>query len=466
MKMKTILPMIAVVVSALTDGFGQPVITKQPTNQTPYVGSTVTFSVIATGSPPPTYQWRFNGTALLDKTNSSFSLGNAQFTNAGPYSVVVSNDGGSVTSETAWLSVLPTNVVNLGDLELRFGVPTNLTALNTTADEQASSISTDGLTLFFDSNRPGGSGSYDIWTSTRSTASSPWGPPVNLGSPVNSASADGDPRISADGLSLYFDSARGGGVGGIDLWVVTRQQTTDPFEPPVSPGPPLNSVYHDYTPALSADSLTLVFASTRPGGSGGLGDLWISTRTNSAAPWEPPRNLGSPLNTANEEGIPVLSPDGLLLFFMSDRQNAGTYNVWVSQRATTTSPFGTPVRIRAVAEPTFRATPHALSADGTTLYYSSFARSGGQGGWDLWQINFTRLPFLSAAKGYPGHLYINLWGRPGATYEIQTTADLNTWTPWATIGLDPSDVWDQHPALLEDSYGAPPSRRFYRAVLK
>jgi hypothetical protein len=98
-----------------------PVLTKQPSSQTIYLGANAAFSLDATGYPAPSFQWRFKDTDLPGKTNSNLGLTQVQFTNAGPYSVVVSNDRGVVTSEIAWLSVMPTNVVNLGDRELRFG---------------------------------------------------------------------------------------------------------------------------------------------------------------------------------------------------------------------------------------------------------------------------------------------------------------------------------------------------------
>src|SRR4051794_7083730 len=98
------------------NGLGQPAppsITTQPTSQTPYIDSAATLSVEATGSPPLHYQWRFNDADLRNESNSSLELPSVTSTNAGPYSVVVSNDAGSVTSQTAWLSVLPTNIVSV-----------------------------------------------------------------------------------------------------------------------------------------------------------------------------------------------------------------------------------------------------------------------------------------------------------------------------------------------------------------
>lgn len=80
-------------------------ITTQPTNQVVKVGSNVVFTVAATGSTPRTYQWRFNGGNISGATASSYTRSNAQTTNAGTYSVVVSNLMGAVASANASLTV-------------------------------------------------------------------------------------------------------------------------------------------------------------------------------------------------------------------------------------------------------------------------------------------------------------------------------------------------------------------------
>src|SRR5437867_12926832 len=123
MKTNANLLMSAVFLAAAMNSRGQPLITQEPTNQIKYVNTTTSFSVVATGAPPVTYQWRFNAADLPGKTDVSLVLSNAQFTNAGPYSVVVTDTGGSTTSQVAWLSVLPTNVVRGVEGDLRFGQP-------------------------------------------------------------------------------------------------------------------------------------------------------------------------------------------------------------------------------------------------------------------------------------------------------------------------------------------------------
>jgi hypothetical protein len=82
-----------------------PAITTQPASQTVAQGSSATFSVVATGTAPLAYQWRFNGANISGATASSYTKSNAQTSDAGNYSVVVSNAGGSVTSANASLTV-------------------------------------------------------------------------------------------------------------------------------------------------------------------------------------------------------------------------------------------------------------------------------------------------------------------------------------------------------------------------
>jgi hypothetical protein len=84
-----------------------PAITSQPADTTVTVGDTAMFSVSVTGDLPYSYQWYFNtNTPLMDQTNASLTIPNVQTNDAGGYSVVVSNNNGSVTSVVATLTVL------------------------------------------------------------------------------------------------------------------------------------------------------------------------------------------------------------------------------------------------------------------------------------------------------------------------------------------------------------------------
>ena len=81
----------------------------------------------------------------------------------------------------------------------------------------------------------------------------PWGAPANLGPVVNSASNDQHPSISKDGLSLYFVSNRLGGFGGNDIWVTQRASVDDAWGPPQNLGPAINTSSSDFAPNLTID---------------------------------------------------------------------------------------------------------------------------------------------------------------------------------------------------------------------
>ena len=82
-----------------------PSITVQPVSQTNSIGANVSFSVTATGTAPLAYQWRFYGTNISGATTNPISITNIQPTNAGNYTVVITNIAGSITSSVATLTV-------------------------------------------------------------------------------------------------------------------------------------------------------------------------------------------------------------------------------------------------------------------------------------------------------------------------------------------------------------------------
>jgi hypothetical protein len=100
----------------------------------------------------------------------------------------------------------------------------------------------------------------------------------------------------------------------------------------VNLGPPINTAFVDQSPALSPDGLSLYFASDRPGGLGGT-DLWVSRRASKHSPWDVPVNLGSPINTSGIESGPNLSRDSRMLFFQSNRAGGqGSNDMYVAYR--------------------------------------------------------------------------------------------------------------------------------------
>ena len=209
---------------------------------------------------------------------------------------------------------------------VNLGPPIN----NRPSRDASPSISADGRSLYFDSIRPDRLGQIDLWVARRETTNDPWSEsePVNLGPMVNSSDVDSHPSISSDGLSLFFDSTRPG-HGSYDLWVTTRETTHDEWGPPVNLGPGVNSSVLDGTPDISADGRTLFFLSyNRPGGYGGL-DIWVTRRETTEGPWSEPVNLGPTVNSRYGDGWPFISADGSTLFFGSGRPDGhGGSDLW------------------------------------------------------------------------------------------------------------------------------------------
>jgi len=276
------------------------------------------------------------------------------------------------------------------------GAPTNLgETVNSSAHDFGPCISADGLELYFSSRRSGGLGIYDLWVATRETTDDEWSMPVNLGSTVNSSGVDVGPNISADGLSLYFSSTRDGGYNDSeDIYVSTRTTTEEPWGEPVNLGSIVNGPDADAEPSISGDGLSLYFHSMRDDGYG-ITDIYVTTRASKYDEWETPVNLGSTINSSDWDWAPEVQIDGLSLIFGSDRPGGfGDYDIYVSKRPTKDNPWGEPFNLgSAVNTPDQEARP-SISADGRVLYFYS-NRSGGIGGYDIWQASIEPLVDLN-----------------------------------------------------------------------
>jgi Tol biopolymer transport system component len=148
--------------------------------------------------------------------------------------------------------------------------PQNLGATINSSSGEASPYLLDGE-LYFSSGR---AGNDDIYVSPFDGTS--FGAPV-LASGLNTAANDSRPNLRRDGLEIFFDSNRAGGIGGVDLWTSTRASTSDPWSAPTNLGSAVNSIANDLRPSLSWDGTTLYFGSTRTGSEGSQ-DLYVSTR--------------------------------------------------------------------------------------------------------------------------------------------------------------------------------------------
>ncbi|OOQ61785.1 OmpA family protein [Mucilaginibacter pedocola] len=198
-------------------------------------------------------------------------------------------------------------------------------AINTPSyNEGAQSISQDGKYLFFTGcNRPDGQGRCDIYIAQKKGDG--WEKPFSLAAPLNTTGWEAQPSISADGRTIYFVSNRKGGYGGYDIW---KSQLTDKgWGEPENMGPNVNTIYDEQSPFIHPDDSTFYFCSNGWPGMGNK-DLFI-TRKAKDGKWQKPVNLGSPINSAGDENGLTLTANGAYAFFASDNLNGfGGYDIY------------------------------------------------------------------------------------------------------------------------------------------
>jgi hypothetical protein len=250
--------------------------------------------------------------------------------------------------------------------------------------------SPDGLSLYMASNRPNGMGGLDIWVASRPSTDAPWGAPVNLPGPINSAADDFCPT-PVRGNGLFFVSRRviaGVTCGQGDIYFTRRNPAHGWSEPehlacaPAGPNSDLDeqgpsrveidgteylyfsrsstspavagdifaseNIAGSYGPAVAVaglndltandiqpnvrkDGLEVVFSSNRAVGAGGQ-DIWASTRESTGDPWSTPVNLGDAVNTAASESRPSLSWHAEQLLFGRAPGPEGSSDIYVTTR--------------------------------------------------------------------------------------------------------------------------------------
>jgi Tol biopolymer transport system component len=288
-------------------------------------------------------------------------------------------------AEDPGLTASPSCTAGLG---LCYEEPVNAGPLvNTPSFEGGPALSQDGLTLLFSSVRRNSLGRLDedLYIATRESTSDPFGPAQNLGPSVNALGfADFSPHLSLDGLTLYFGSSRLGGIGGPDLYVTTRESPDAPWEPPQNLGPNVNSPAFDGQPSLSANGKTLYWDSDRPDGFGDF-DIWMATRDNVGLAFEPAVNAGAEVNTVGPEFGPA-SLNSNQLFFSSARPgNVGEIDIWVVERQTKLAPWGNAINLDSLNSLFFQAMP-TFRGNGREVCFMS-SRPGGFVGIDIWCAN-------------------------------------------------------------------------------
>jgi outer membrane protein OmpA-like peptidoglycan-associated protein/tetratricopeptide (TPR) repeat protein len=194
-----------------------------------------------------------------------------------------------------------------------FGPSIELNGLNTSQNEGAHSLSADGRFFVFTAcHRFDAFGSCDLYFSFFENGQ--WSPAKNMGHVVNSAGKDTQPTLSTDGKTLYFASNRLGSLGGMDIWM-TKRDSKGKWISPINLGPNINTRMDEEAPFLHADGVSLYFISE---GWPGMGNSDIFYSLKGLDTWSQPVNFGYPINTEGVEVGLCVSLDGKTAYFSSD----------------------------------------------------------------------------------------------------------------------------------------------------
>jgi len=196
--------------------------------------------------------------------------------------------------------------------------------INSGNNDFGATFSGDGQTMVYvRCGAQEGIGSCDLYITN--LEGDTWDEPKNMGNVVNSEEWDSQPSISADGTTIIFTSEREGGYGGADLYMV-RKNKFGKWGIPQNLGPIINTPWTEKSPYIAPDGRTLYFSSYGHPGYGNA-DLFKSTFDNGR--WTVPVNLGRPLNSEGNDNYFTISASGEQAFFASTREGGvGTYDLY------------------------------------------------------------------------------------------------------------------------------------------
>ena len=183
---------------------------------------------------------------------------------------------------------------------------------------------------------------------------------------LSSDDEDDNPTLTADLLTIYFASTRGESA---DVWTATRSSPTGVFGTP-SPVDAVNTDADETSPAVSLDGLTLWVGQNRDDGQGG-NDIWVYTRSSlGAEDWSGPVNV-TELNSSADDIPRPPGFGGLVMPLGSRRGLDGLYHTYLATRSSTSALFGAPVLLDELVFDERSTVDGFLTADGLTLFYAS-----------------------------------------------------------------------------------------------
>jgi hypothetical protein len=244
-----------------------------------------------------------------------------------------------------------------------FGAPQLVSISTSTTREDDITLTGDMLEIFFESDRvtPGQS---DIYTSRRATVGDAWSQPVRVDE-LSTTHFETSMEVSTDGLTLYFSSNRPPSAT-VDVFVATRPDRVSPWSAPVLVTSLSSESSHDYN-AQPWNDKTLFLGSNRMAASGGS-DIFRATRASANAAWSTPAVVGG-LDTNRYEGEAFADATGAMWFTGDMAGDDDIYRATPAGDGT----FNAPELITEIATP-YLENDAWLSPDGHTLYFTSDRR--------------------------------------------------------------------------------------------
>ncbi len=198
---------------------------------------------------------------------------------------------------------------------------------NKQSNEGGASLSADNRTLFYTICKQEGAEllNCDLWFSV--FGKDTWSEIKNAGPIINGKSTwESQPSLSSDGKTLYFASNRPGGMGELDIWKSIKDKDGK-WGVPINLGPEINTPGNEKSPFFHSDGQTLYFSSTGHMGFGGY-DIFYA-KLDKELGWQKPKNIGYPINSEKDDLGFFVSTDGKTGYFASDKlKGAGGWDVY------------------------------------------------------------------------------------------------------------------------------------------